>query len=160
VLNEIVQQGSATSLNAEQMGSIAAMGLVNGNPFPPDARMKKILAEAAAVGNAASRTLFMSARDPSWSYYPGSSRSNLLFQTCARPFLSRPPSSGAPRRSSTPRHDFDSRMTTRFAGVVAGPTGAGGTKSTAAFFDFVQNLTDFMQAISRAQRLVSPVFRR
>jgi hypothetical protein len=31
---------------------------------------------------------------------------------------------------------------------------------TAAFFDFVQNLTDFMQAISRAQRLVSPVFRR
>jgi hypothetical protein len=81
VLNEIVQQEPATSLNAAQMGSVAAIGLVKGNPFPPDARMKKILAEAAAVGNAASRTLFMSPRDPSWSYYPGLSRWNLLFQT-------------------------------------------------------------------------------
>jgi hypothetical protein len=37
VLNEIVQQEPATSLNAEQMGSVAAIGLVRGNPFPPDA---------------------------------------------------------------------------------------------------------------------------
>jgi hypothetical protein len=81
VLNEIVQQEPGTSLDAEQMGPLAAIGIVKGKPFAPDARMKKILTEAATVGNAASRTLFMSARDPSWYYYPNSSWSNLLFQT-------------------------------------------------------------------------------
>jgi hypothetical protein len=63
------------------MGSVAAIGIVKGKPFAPDARMKKILNEAAAVGNAATRTIFMNPRDPSWFYYPGSSWSNLLFQT-------------------------------------------------------------------------------
>jgi hypothetical protein len=81
MLHEIVQQEPATSLNAEQMGSLAAIGIVKGRPFAPDARMKKILTEAVTVGNAASRTLFMSSRDPSWYYYPNSSWSNLLFQT-------------------------------------------------------------------------------
>jgi len=81
VLNEIVQQEPATSLNAEQMGSVAAIGIVKGKPFAPDARMKKILTDAAAAGNAAARTIFMNPRDPSWFYYPGSSWSNLLFQT-------------------------------------------------------------------------------
>jgi hypothetical protein len=73
VLNEIVQQEPATSLKAEQMGSVAAIGIVKGKPFAPDARMKKILNDAATTGNAASRTLLMSPRDPSWFYYPGSS---------------------------------------------------------------------------------------
>lgn len=81
MLNEIVQQEPATSLNVEQMGSVAAIGIIKGKPFAPDARMKKILTDAAAVGNAASRTIFMSPRDPSWYYYPNSSWSNLLFQT-------------------------------------------------------------------------------
>jgi hypothetical protein len=30
---------------------------------------------------AATRTIFMAPRDPSWFYYPGSAWSNLLFQT-------------------------------------------------------------------------------
>jgi hypothetical protein len=81
MLNEIVQQEPATSLDPEQMGSVAAIGIVKGKPFAPDARMKKILTEAVTVGNTASRTLFMSGRDPSWHYYPNSSWSNLLFQT-------------------------------------------------------------------------------
>jgi hypothetical protein len=73
MLHEIVQQEPATSLNAEQMGPLAAIGIVKGEPFAPDARMKKILTEAVTVGNAVSRTLFMSPRDPSWYYYPNSS---------------------------------------------------------------------------------------
>jgi hypothetical protein len=80
-LNEIVQQEPATSLDAELMGSIAAIGIVKGKPFNPDARMRKIMTEALAVANAAARTLFMSPRDPSWYYYPGSSWFNYLFQT-------------------------------------------------------------------------------
>jgi hypothetical protein len=81
MLNEIVQQEPATSLDLEQMGSVAAIGIVKGKPFKPDARMKKILTEALAVANAASRSLFMHPRDPSWFYYPDSAWMNFLFVT-------------------------------------------------------------------------------
>jgi hypothetical protein len=81
MLNEIVQEEPATSLDPELMGPIAAIGIVKGKPFAPDARMKKIMTEALAMANATSRSLFMNPRDPSWFYYPGSAWSNLLFQT-------------------------------------------------------------------------------
>jgi hypothetical protein len=48
------------------MGSVAAIGIVKGKPFAPDARMRKILTEALAVANATSRSLFMNPRDPTW----------------------------------------------------------------------------------------------
>ena len=80
-LNEVVQREPATSLDPELMGPIAAIGIVKGKPFAPDARMKKIMTEALAVANATSRTLFLSPRDPSWFYYPSSSWFNYLFET-------------------------------------------------------------------------------
>ena len=80
-LNEVVQREPATSLDPELMGPIAAIGIVKGKPFAPDARMKKIMTEALAVANATSRTLFLSPRDPSWFYYPNSSWFNYLFET-------------------------------------------------------------------------------
>jgi hypothetical protein len=46
------------------------------------------------------------------------------------------------------------------AALLLGPIGAAATRIRRQFFDFVQNLADFMQAVGRAQRLVSPVFRR
>ena len=70
MLNEIVQQEPATSLDPELMGPVAAIGIVKGKPFAPDARMKKIMTEALALANATSRSLFMNPRDPSWFYYP------------------------------------------------------------------------------------------
>ena len=79
MLNETVQQEPATSLDPELMGPIAAIGIVKGKPFAPDARMKKILTEAVASANATSRTLFMNPRDPSWYFYPGSAWNNVLF---------------------------------------------------------------------------------
>jgi hypothetical protein len=81
MLNEIVQREPATSLDPELMGPVAAIGIVKGKPFAPDARMKKIMTEALAAANAASRTLFMSPRDPSWYYYPNSAWFNYLFET-------------------------------------------------------------------------------
>jgi hypothetical protein len=81
MLNEVVQKEPATALDPELMGPVAALGIVKGKPFSPDARMKKIMTEALALANATSRTLFMNPRDPSWFYYPGSAWSNLLFQT-------------------------------------------------------------------------------
>src|SRR5450631_1367850 len=80
VLNEIVQQEPATSLGEELMGPVAAIGIVKGKPFAPDARMKKILTEAAALGNATSRSLFMNPREAEgWAYYPGSAWWNNMF---------------------------------------------------------------------------------
>lgn len=81
MLNEVVQQEPATALDPELMGPIAAIGIVKGKPFAPDARMKKILTEALAVANAESRSLFMNPRDRSWYYYPDASWQNMLFAT-------------------------------------------------------------------------------
>ncbi len=64
MLNEVVQQEPAGSLDPELMGPIAAIGIIKGKPFAPDERMKKILTEALALANATSRTLFMAPRDP------------------------------------------------------------------------------------------------
>jgi hypothetical protein len=81
LLNDVVQAEPATSLDPELMGSLAAIGIVKGKPFAPDERMRKIMTEALAVGNATSRSLFMNPRDPSWFYYPDSAWWNYLFQT-------------------------------------------------------------------------------
>jgi len=79
MLNEVVQQEPTTSLDPELMGPVAAIGIVKGKPFAPDARMKKILTEALALANATSRSLFMNPRDPEFFYYPGSAWWNSLF---------------------------------------------------------------------------------
>ncbi|ABY28688.1 DUF1254 domain-containing protein [Methylorubrum extorquens] len=81
MLNEIVQQEPATSLNPEQMGSVAAIGIIKDKSFSPDARMKQILTEAVSVANATSRSLFLNPRDKNWYYYPGSAWMNFLFVT-------------------------------------------------------------------------------
>jgi hypothetical protein len=81
MLNDVVQQEPATSLDAELMGPLAAIGIIKGKPFAPDARMKKILTEALAVANATSRSLLLNPRDPSWFYYPRSAWWNYLFET-------------------------------------------------------------------------------
>ena len=80
-LNEIVQQEPAGTLDPELMGSIAAIGIVKGEKFSPDSRMKKIMNDALKVANATSRTLFMYQRDPNWFFYQNSSWFNYLFQT-------------------------------------------------------------------------------
>jgi hypothetical protein len=81
MINENVQQEPAGSYDVELAGQLAAIGIVKGKPFDPDPRMKKILSEAAAVGNAAGRALnwrYSQAHD--WSYYPGSNWGNMLWE--------------------------------------------------------------------------------
>ena len=53
------------------MGPLAAIGIVKGKPFAPDARMKKILTEALAVANATSRSLLLNPRDDGLVLLPG-----------------------------------------------------------------------------------------
>ena len=53
MLNALVQEEPAEALDPEIAGQFAAIGIVKGEPFEPDDRMRKILNEAVAVGNAA-----------------------------------------------------------------------------------------------------------
>ncbi|KQV83544.1 DUF1254 domain-containing protein [Rhizobium sp. Root1220] len=80
-INENVQQEPADSYNPELAGQLAAIGIVKGKEFKPDERMKKILTDAVAVGNAAGRMLNWRASEvPGWAYYPDSSWASMLWE--------------------------------------------------------------------------------
>lgn len=70
-VNEVVQAEPGDSANPEILGLLASIGIKKGQPFKPDARMKKILTEAAAVGAATARTLAARPRDDIFYFYPG-----------------------------------------------------------------------------------------
>jgi len=91
MINENVQQEPATSYDVELAGQLAAIGIQHGKPFKPDARMKKILTDAAAVGSASGRVLNWryTVKHPEWSYYPDSMWSNMLWEGGA--FFETPP---------------------------------------------------------------------
>ncbi len=55
-LNHLIQEESDEMLDAETKGLFASIGMVKGKEFAPDARMKKILTDAVAIGNAAARS--------------------------------------------------------------------------------------------------------
>ncbi len=63
-LHALIQTEPADYLGPEARGMMAAIGIEKGKPFNPDARMKKILVDAAAIGNAAARAISYFPRDP------------------------------------------------------------------------------------------------
>ncbi|MCQ0091250.1 DUF1254 domain-containing protein [Roseovarius sp. M141] len=91
MINENVQNEPATSYDIELAGQLAAIGIVNGKEFAPDERMKKILTDAAAVGQAAGRSLNWrwAEQHPGWAYYEGANWGNMLFEGGA--FFETPP---------------------------------------------------------------------
>jgi hypothetical protein len=91
MINANVQDEPAGSYDVELAGQLAAIGIVKGKPFKPDARMKKILTDAAAVGNATGRMLNwrFAQSHPDWAYYPGSKWGNMLWEGGA--FFETPP---------------------------------------------------------------------
>jgi hypothetical protein len=72
-LNGQVQDEPVGLMGPEITGQMAAIGIEKGKPFEPDARMKKILTEAAAVGNATARAMSFVPRDEKAYYYGKSS---------------------------------------------------------------------------------------
>jgi len=68
-VNEIVQKEPISFIEPETRGLIAAIGIVKGKPFKPDARMKKILSDAVAIGNAYARANTVFPRDPGARIY-------------------------------------------------------------------------------------------
>lgn len=92
MLNALVQMEPASALDPEIAGQLAAIGIVKGKEFAPDARMRKILEEAVVVGNAASRSLALGA-DPvdKFRFYEDTSAwYNMLFDG-GYEFLEPPP---------------------------------------------------------------------
>ena len=71
-LNDVVQKEPVESLDRVSLGFFASIGIEKGKPFAPDARMKKILNEAAAVGDATARAITFRSRIPEAFYYPNS----------------------------------------------------------------------------------------
>ena len=70
-VNELVQEEPTESQSPELLGQLAAIGIQKGKPFTPDERMKKILTDAVAVGNATARAISYRPRDPQVYFYPG-----------------------------------------------------------------------------------------
>jgi len=71
-LNAVIQREPVGFLNPETTGLIASIGIVKGKPFDPDDRMRKILIDAAAIGNATSRAITFYPRDPGQPTYQDS----------------------------------------------------------------------------------------
>jgi hypothetical protein len=69
-LNSVIQSEPGDAFDPEIVGLLASIGIKKGKPFAPDARMKAILTEAVAVGNATARSMVFDPRDERAKFYP------------------------------------------------------------------------------------------
>jgi hypothetical protein len=69
-INEVIQAEPGDAFDPEVVGLFASIGIKKGKPFEPDKRMKAILTDAVAVGNATARALVFEPRDPRSKFFP------------------------------------------------------------------------------------------
>ena len=69
-LDEVVQEEPIDAISPEVRGAIASIGIVKGQPFAPDERMKKLLTEAATLGDATARAITYHPRIDGVRIYP------------------------------------------------------------------------------------------
>ena len=74
-LNDIVQQEPIDAISPDVRGELAAIGIVKGQPFKPDARMKRLLTEAATLGAATARVITYHPRIAGVNIYPDDPKS-------------------------------------------------------------------------------------
>jgi hypothetical protein len=72
LLNEAIQEEPTEGSDPTTLGLFASIGIVKGQPFNPDARMKAILTDAANIGAATARTLAFKMRSKEAYFYPDS----------------------------------------------------------------------------------------
>ena len=77
-LDHVIQKEPVDFIDPELRGLAASIGIAKGKPFAPDDRMKKILTDAVAVGNATARAISFRNRDPRKAIYPNSQWTNIL----------------------------------------------------------------------------------
>ena len=71
-IHAVIDREPIGLLDPELRGLAASIGIVKGQPFAPDDRMKAILEDAVAIGNATARAIFLRPRDPEAKLYEGS----------------------------------------------------------------------------------------
>jgi hypothetical protein len=71
-LDNVIQKEPLDVFESELRGIAASIGIKKGQKFAPDDRMKKILVDAVAVGNATARAISFRNRDPRSPLYPNS----------------------------------------------------------------------------------------
>jgi hypothetical protein len=74
-LDRVVQEEPIDAISPEVRGAIASIGIVKGQAFAPDARMKKLLTEAAALGDATARAITYQPRIDGVKIYPDDPKS-------------------------------------------------------------------------------------
>jgi hypothetical protein len=70
MLHNVVQQEPTDAVDTTTLGFWNSIGIAKGKPFDPDERMKKILTEAAAVGDATARAILYRWRGTDGYWYP------------------------------------------------------------------------------------------
>lgn len=56
-VNDVIQEEPLEMIDPETRGLLASIGIEKGRPFNPDERMKRILTDAVAIGNATARSI-------------------------------------------------------------------------------------------------------
>jgi hypothetical protein len=69
-LHSAIERENLEGLEPEIRGLLASIGIAKGKPFSPDARMKKILTDAAQIGSVTARALASYPRDENFFVYP------------------------------------------------------------------------------------------
>lgn len=71
-INQVVQHEPIESLGPERRGVLRAIGIEKGKDFQPDQRMRRILGDAASIGNASYRSLWWRPRADTNALYKDS----------------------------------------------------------------------------------------
>src|SRR6516164_3320252 len=77
-VNQVVQQEPSGAMDPETLGLLASIGIEKGKKFQPDERMKKILTESAAVGQATARAITYRCRLKEAKVFPNSAWETLF----------------------------------------------------------------------------------
>ncbi len=109
MLNQLVQEEPIGAHDPETRGLLAALGIAKGQPFAPDDRMKAILTDAVAIGNAYARANTVVPKDSDQRIYGPDSEWVMAFANKDSTFLV----DGARR--------YDSRLWMHYNAVVVTP---------------------------------------
>ena len=86
-VNQVVQEEPNSACDPEMLGLLRGIGIEKGKKFAPDARMKKILTDAAAWGTATQRSIIWKNRDENVVIWPGSKSWEFGFAGGSHEFL-------------------------------------------------------------------------
>jgi hypothetical protein len=107
MLNEIIQYEPKELFGAEQLGRLATLGIIYGQPINPDERMQRILDQGAKLGAAMCRAIVFDSRNPDSKYWTDRhwEKMYLYNTTFVRDGVS----------------DIDARIRWHYSGVVVSP---------------------------------------